>query len=345
MNQDIKSYDEYYRENYKYDIPAGQERAHMVGALLLPVLRNDLKAVEKLILLMRDTAFWLIKKALEPCNTRFKNIDTLEDVMEEVTGEMRRACRRGFPEYVTEDGFYGYMYRLVEKSAIRFVKKYTKNQEFDESFEAKLQESGEGFIYKLYTNEDVSGIQQIKEDIILEFIKTIGEAGIEPHRIITYCYACLLPIVFKSTQNETVLLKMDAMSGRAYPEKTSGYEWDSRKDRFILWGEIARRSGVLLNWAVDAMFAQNVDFLQAEFQRVYNMEPIGDVELKWGTIFYENLESDCKNKKEKDVVITSDFTRDAIKNWPNRVSVKIYGEVRKKFMADEYYEAMASCYR
>ena len=282
INSKIISFDEFYRKNYKDDIEDDKERERKVGALMYPALRNDGKAIGEIVGLVIDPSFRVVFNVLKSFGNLYMSIDILEDLMQEIPEIMRARFFRGIPEKVAEDELLKYLLGTIKNSVREILRKgyekEAKNQSLEENMENGLPEpSVSGF-------EDSDELWVIKNDIITYFVDQIMNTASEPHAVITYCYASLLPIIFKSTQNEELLKVMDGMSGRKYKEKTSGYQWNEKKGRFELFGEIARRSEVLMKWAVDAMYDMAVDFLQEEVQDTYNMEPLGDTVFEW--IFY-----------------------------------------------------------
>ncbi len=193
--------------------------------------------------------------------------------------------------------------------------------------------------------ENYEETKDFKDQMLAYCIECLMNTNTEPHKAVTYCYANLLPMIFKSTQNEQVLQKMDWMSGRRYTKKTSSFKWNPKKERFELIGEISRDSETLMKWAIDAMWDMSVEFLQNEVQETYNMEPIGNTTFAWGQDFRENLLKKYDDvRRERDVVITSEFPEVNIKNWPVRLGASLYKQTREHFMRDEYYESVASKY-
>lgn len=356
MDENITSFDALYRKYYKDDIENDKERERLVGELMMPALQNDDEAIGNIISLMIDPSFAVVRNVLFQWGERFRSLELMQDLMQEVTELMKRIFFRGIPESVKEEELLKYLLGAVQKNTF---------QKLSKNFEKEIKSlSDDGDIEKekdAHINQRVKKLkssvpqeaepgegekeQDFKSKMIDYFMECFMNTEIEPHKAVTYGYATLLPMMFKSTQNEQVLQEMDAMSGRRYSKKTSSYKWNSRKERFELTGEIARASSVLMKWAIDAMWEMTVDFLQKEIQETYNMEPIGNAAFEWGQAFKANLLKDYDEKrKEKDIVITSEFSELNMKNWPVRLAASLYKKTREHFMEEEYYETVASDY-
>lgn len=343
INSKITSFDEFYRKNYKDNIEDDKEREQKVGELMHLALRNDGKAIGEIVELVIDPSFRVVLNVLKSAGNLYMSIDILEDMMQEIPEILRARFFRGIPEKVAEDELLKYLLGTVKNSVREILRKgyekEAKHQSIEENMENGVQEPS------VFESQDFDNLWDFKNDIIAYFIDQIMNTTKEPYVVITYCYACLLPIIFKATQNEDVLHVMDEMSGRRYKEKTSGYRWSEKKDRFELYGEIARKSDILMKWVVDAMYDMKIDFLQEEVKNTYNMEPLGNTVFEWGDFFKDNLQRNYDDRrKKKDIVITSEFDMNTMKNWPKRFSVSLYKKTKKHFMTEEYYEEVASEY-
>lgn len=343
MGVTINSFDDLYRRYYKDDIASDKERERLVGELMMPALKNNREAVTEIIELMIDPSFAVVRNAMFEKGNLYKSLDLMEDMMQEVAEIVQRCFFRGIPETVAEGELLKYLLGAVRNATRQKLQRNYEKEAKNPSLE-KEEEDGVLQIEEK-EQEEPKGASDLKDEIITYFVKCLTDEESEPHKVITYSYASLLPMIFKGTQNEEVLQEMDQMSGRYYKKKTSSFQWNERKERFELTGEISRSSGNLMKWAVDAMWGMTVDFLQNEVQETYNMEPIGNTAFAWGKAFRRNLVKDYNAEmKEKDVVITSEFTVLSMKNWPLRLGASLYKKTREHFMNEDYYECVASQY-
>lgn len=346
MDKEIRTFDDLYRHRYKDNITGDKEREKMVGELMMLALQNDSGAVKRIVELMIDPSFAVVKNALLEKGELYHSIEIMEDMMQEVPEIIMKLFFRGIPEKVTEAELLKYLLGAVKNGTRQKLQKHYEKEAKNPSLD-KWKEDGMPLPKEVEEGEEKASEEEdsLKDDMISYYIKCLMDTKTEPHKAVTYGYATLLPIVFKSTQNEQVLQEMDVMSGRFYHKKTSSYRWNPRKERFELTGEIARDSMVLMKWAVDAMCKLSVDFLQKEMEETYNMEPIGNTTFVWGDDFRKNLLKEYdEDRKEKEVVITSEFSEVNMKNWPVRMSAVLYKETRKHFMNEEYYTDVASRY-
>lgn len=343
INSDITSFDEFYRKNYKDNIVSDKERERKVGELMYSALRNDGRAIGEIVELVIDPSFRVVLNVLKEAGNLYLSIDLLEDMMQEIPEIMRARFFRGIPEKVAEEELLKYLLGTVKNSIREILRKNYEKEAKNPSLEQRIEN---GFPELAVSDwEDSDELWEIKNDMITYFIDRVMNTTEEPHKVITYCYASLLPMIFKSTQNEEVLKVMDGMSGRKYKEKTSGYRWNEKKQKFELYGEIARKSNILMKWAFDAMYDMTVEFLQEEVQDTYNMEPVGGAIFAWGDEVRDNLQKDYDNtRKKKDIVITSEFDKNTIKNWPVRFGISLYEKTRKHFMTEEYYDEVVAEY-
>jgi hypothetical protein len=274
----------------------------------------------------------------------YRSLDLIEDMMQEVPEIIRGCFFRGIPEEITEDRLLKYLLGTVKNSTRKNLYKNFEKEAMNSSLE-QSEEEGEMFP-DTSQNEELEETRDLKREIITYFISCLMETNEKPYKAVTYSYASLLPMIFKGTQNEAVLKKMVEMSARRGNEKSGGYIWKERKERFELTGEISRNSDNLLKWAIDAMWDRTTDFLQQEVSEIYNMEPIGDAEFRWGKAFCKALEEDYDEKRKiRDIVIASEFTTLGMKNWPTRLENSLYRRTREHFMNETYYDFVASQYQ
>lgn len=343
MDTQITSFDALYNRRYKDNIENDKEREKLVGKLMLPALKNDQSAIKKIIELMIDPSFAVIRNTILKYGDLYRSLDLMEDMMQEVAGMITKCFFRGISESVKEEELLKYLLGMIRHSTQKILDKNYKREALHQSIEN--EEENKRVQQMELMEEETEEERKLKNDMIAYFIQCLMETEVEPHKVVTYSYASLLPMIFKGTQNEKVLLKMDKMSGRKYEKKTSSFKWNSRKERFELTGEISRSGDKLMKWAIDVMYDMSVDFLQNEVQDIYNMEPIGNITFMWGSAFCKNLDKMYdKNRRERDIVITSEFTELTMKNWPVRLGASLYKKTRKHFIEEVCYEEVALQY-
>ncbi len=335
---------EVYQNYYQYSPSDGVNRAEEVGKLLLPFMQNSQEALSKVILLMNDPGYKAVKAYLAGKDRRFQEVTVIDDIMQNTGMEIMRMAFRGVPEWVTEEGFYGYLLNTYKTQAKHEVTARSKKERLDDSYEERTETgfdilSGEEGFDSTWENAFQEEKNRIEEIAVAAFVNGLAESDVDPHKIVTYCYASLLPVLYKDSKNEKFLNTINEISGRKYNIKTSGYSPDKG-----IFGEIARSSDVLMKWAVDAMYDMEVDFLQQEAENLYNMAPLAGQKLKWGREFNWNLDKQYKNKAIRNIVITSEFGTNTINNWPSRFVAVLYRQIVENCMKNREFVEYAKEY-
>lgn len=351
-NMDIQ---EHYHKFYEYPKQkesatsrlSGKERKDKVTSLYDAVMRNDKNALEEVILLVSDPGFWIVYNKLLSHDARYHSLVFIDDLMQDIRMKIVKKAHRGFvskkenTSEVEKNNFYMQLLGIFEHSVLESVRKNWKTEGNWDSYEEKVEIQGdflvqkkEGKIVSPESNLFLQEKEKMQNTIVGLFIKRLADSSLDPHKIVTYCYTSLLPLVFKSSRRPEFLAKVNDISGRNGQKKTSGYSYEDG----VLYGEIMRNSTVLLNWALDAMYGENVDFLQGECAGLYNEEPLADTKLVWGEDFRQNLEKYVvTDKKEKEIIITDDFGGLNIKNWSIRVQMAVYKKMEKDLFANDRF--------
>jgi hypothetical protein len=92
---------------------------------------------------------------------------------------------------------------------------------------------------------------------------------------------------------------------------------------------------------MDAMSRKTTGFLSDEFEELYTDEPIIGSPFAWGANYRFALQEEYCNKIVNDTIITEDFPRMTIKNWPIRVGKRLYEETKKRMLADKEFRKSA----
>ncbi len=324
----------YYRLYYYYEIPQGEEPGTAVNALYDSVMRNDKDALGQVLRILSSNTYFLVCKRLDSRGNATK--DNVDDVMQNVRMEILKKAFRGFPEYVGEDNFYPYLIGIVENCA----KSFRQNAGGPSWKERYFQEGGQAQAERLLASEEEEAknpeafmLQEekaaLEQEILKRFMASLQETELPPYQVLTYCYAVLIPQLFKKSQKKEFLSRIDGLSGRRCQPPNSHYNEEKR----CLEGEIARDSVVLIKWALDAMHGQKVFQLDGEFQDLYSMEKIAEVEFQWGSPYQANLKKDCNGMPISQLAITEAFQKNAIKNWPIRVARSLLADTEKRMAA------------
>ena len=86
---------------------------------------------------------------------------------------------------------------------------------------------------------------------------------------------------------------------------------------------------ILLNFAFSVMDQETVGALSQEFLELYRMEPLQEGEFAWGQAYQGHLEEVKEGKQVKELVVTEDFARNAVKNWPIRVAKSLLNDTEQ----------------
>lgn len=330
-----KSISEYYNQHYRYDLPENKKPGEAVNSLFERVERNDQEALEEVLKILSSNTFYLVLRRLSDCgNVIVENVD---DVLQNVRLEVIKAAFRGFSERVTQDGFYGYLLGMTEK-CIKNYRKRLENKNTKEQYDTKncsvldaMETAGRK--ERSDNPEDMVVMrnqQRDGDDIIHFYLTALRGTEEKPYKVLAYCYAVLLPQLFKKSCNSRFKRKIGTISSRNGRPPFSYYN----EEKNCLEGEIARKSAILINWAMGAMEGQRVEELDKEFLELYKEEPLNEEEFLWGKPYSKNMEKIEHNKPIKFLVITKEFSQNAIKNWPIRVAERLRDETGRLVQKD-----------
>lgn len=321
MTDDIR---EHYNLYYRYDLKPGNDAAETVNHLYDAVMRNDKDALAEVIQILSDKTYFLAAKRLHASG--IFELEALDDVMQEIKTEIFKKAFRGFPEKVTEEGFFGYLVSMAEICCINYKKKYfgkkeqLLNKQEEEDFFGQIQDDW---------NMEESCVKRERRLVIQSILEFYTEAlsGIEapPYQVLTYCYAVLIPQLLKKTCNPELLMQVNTISKGNGGKSDSLYNESSSR----LEGEIARDSVILMNWAMNAMHGLASGALNQEFLEIYRLEPLGSREFCWGEAYESNMNEIYLGTLVKELVITDAFPKNTMKNWPIRIAKNLLHETEK----------------
>ncbi len=336
MKQDSKAF---YRERYLMVIHDGEDVVEVVNNLAESIMRNDSEAMDVVCRVIYykfyDLALYYAKKsAWSP--------DYADAILDQACEDFFKLCIRGLQESVLTQGIYGLLQNTVYHAYLHMI---NKNKIYSQKtqFENENSDDIERINAKNKRNENISTdmlsnlIEKEEAYSDKKVIDFFRQALIEnkevPYQIVTYCYASLLPLMFKESQNPDFLKNINIMSARG-----NGNSWYSDGK---IGGDIGRKSFVLLNWALDAMNAQKTGELSAEFERLYQQEPVVGLPFCWGKEYLSALKKKCDDKKIEDIVITDEFETVRIKNWSARVGKHLYEDTKKRMSMDKEFRRFA----
>lgn len=325
-----------YEQNYHYIFSSDNNSADVVNSLYERIMRNDKQALEEVLKILGSNTYYLVYKRLSAYG--MGSVENVDDLMQGIRLKIAQLAFRGFPGEVTEENFYGYLIGIVENS-IKEYKKADGRRKRKEQYETEeysvFDYLGESESNTLDNPEKVllaKEQESFEQRILHSYEQALKNTNILPCRVLTYCYAILLPQLFKKSKNPAFLSKVEKLSSRKNKVANSTYNRECN----CLEGEITRNSVILINWALDAMHKQKVSELSREFQDLYREEPLTKEEsdFAWGAAYVDNMQSACNGKFMKDVVIPEDFQKLQIKNWPGRVAYALFLETEKYVQSD-----------
>lgn len=338
---------EHYNNYYRYELSAGEDPVDIVNSLFIPVMKNDKEALNKVLRIISGRTYYKVCNMLDEVNRA--TLENVDDVMQNARLEITKLAFRGFPERVSEDGFYGYLYKIFvvctnnfkkinKKLNAREVYETEKTDEEGASIEGDVFDNIESDYFKI-NRESVTEKQmlikekrQIYDEILGRYIKVLQDSQLEPHQLMTYCYAILIPQLIKKTDNIKLLNQVEKLSMRK--SHTANSYYDAKENK--LKGKIARDSVILVNWAIEAMYRMKVEQLDDEFQELYSLEKVADTDFRWGLPFKENMERINKTTEtiERKVVITEAYSETTIKNWPPRVAESLLKNTEEQLLEE-----------
>lgn len=318
----------HYSQYYKYELPNGKQPDEVVNRLYDRVMRNDAEALEEVIKIFSSKVYSYVKNQLGSFGTE----ENIEDLMQDINMQVVMKVFRGFPEDFDSEKFYIYLWGIAKHSVKKYLKKKINVREQYDTEESSVFDllQGTDDTSEHVNPENIVIFQdkkQEKTEILSFYFEALRKTKAVPYQVMTYCYAILLPSLFKMSSNPYFLRQIDVICGR------NGKAPNSRYNSFLnrVEGEVARKSSILVNWAIEAMDKQKVEELDQEFLFLYNMVPLTGETLVWGEYYRNFMEQ--KDKKLgipiRKIVITESFSRNRIKNWPERVAAALYRDTEE----------------
>lgn len=329
---------EHYRLYYQYNLPSSQQPGDVVNGLFDRVMRNDKKAASEVIKILSSNTFYLVVKRLRACG--INDMDSVDDLMQDIRVEVLRQAFRGFPAKVTQEGFFGYLLSMVEiccrnyrrrifKEGKSLLKDLEDKNEFVSAHAAEENENENALADSpeviIFNNEQL----KVYRNILDFYIEALKETAEPPYQVLTYCYAILIPQLIKRTHNEKLLRMVNQLSSRD-GKQVSCYN----EEKGCLEGEITRKSINMINWAISAMSGQRADALGQEVIEIYGMEPLTLGKFEWGSSYEQNMEKIYDGEVMREIILTNKYATVRMKNWPPRIAQKLMEATRNKAMKD-----------
>ncbi len=328
---------EHYRQYYQYTLPPKETPCTAVNNLYDSVMRNEKTALEQMLRILSSSVYNMICSRLE--KTGDDTLENIDDVMQDILIEVLKKAFRGFPSYVKKDNLYPYLIRLAENRIENFKRENCeiKNHErynTEEYSILNVMENNKTSSSAALEKKVLQNEKNIARNIILiNYIAALQESKHPPYQLLTYCYAVLIPQLFKKTTKKELLCQIDAISGRKSMPPNSHYN----EEKNCLEGDITRNSSILLKWALSAIYKQTVGQLNQEFLSLYNIEKIADIAFQWGIHYQENMEKEYENVPMRQVIITEMFEESSIKNWPQRIAASLLRAVEQQLLSQKEF--------
>ncbi len=343
---------DHYRNYYRYgkDDMDEETARDTVNRLFAEVLKNDQRAVEDVLRIVREQAYYKIVVRQVRKYPQIATLDHVDNAMQQASLEYLEKSMTNFENFTGGD-FYAYSISFFRYSVLGYMNKYyhkvdKKETMLDEDERIENEQlgerqAGENPEQKVEDKED----EEFKDGIIRQYIQTLEASGIKPYKLVTYCYADILPMVLKDHgMNQELLEWVNRLN---IPGERKKSEADSATGE--IRGLIAREGRSLIKWAMVAMHKKDVCHLSDEFTEIYNLRPLAGMNFCWGNKFKEALNVPDKKQDRNDMkigrlVITEDFPLDRIKNWPERTYRQLCKETVPKIMKDKKLKDMAVQY-
>lgn len=329
----------FYRERYLAVIHDGDDPAEVVNNLAKDLMRNDPEAMDVVCRVIYYKFYDLAAGyAKQSCWTS----DYADIILDQACEDFFKMCIRGLQESVLTKGIFGLLHNVVFHAYHHVL---NKNKTYSQKTQFKNNESDDIEKINARKNQEENILSDVLMDVlekeewesdkkVLDFFRQALSDNKEiPYQMITYCYTSLLPMMFKESSDTLFKENINRMSARG-----QGKSW-FREDK--IGGEISRNSSTLLKWAMEAMNEQTTGFLCEEFEKLYQQEPIVGMPFAWGTSFLQALIRQYNGKKVKDIVITDEFQRLRIKNWPARVEMRLYEDTKRRMCRDKEFRKLA----
>lgn len=336
MKQDSRTY---YRERYSEVIHAGEDPAEVVNALAERLMRNDPEAMDVVCRVIYYKFYDLAVRYAQRLKWTSDYVDT---ILDQACEEFYKMCIRGLGESVLTQGVFGLLYKAVYYAYRHIINeniKYFQNTQFESNDADDIEKMNAKNNQEDNISSDVLGDVLAEEEAdcdkrVLEFFRQALMDNKEiPYQMITYCYASLLPLMFKESSDDRFKENINDLSARG-----KGNSWFKDGET---GGDINRNSFILLKWAVEAMNEQTTGFLSEEFEKFYMQEPIVGIPFSWGASYRHALKDKYEGKAAKDIVITEEFDTLRIKNWPSRVGMRLYEDTKRRMCQDKEFRKAA----
>lgn len=328
MNNELITH---YNDCYQYPLPEGIHPADAVTGLFDRIIQGDKTAGEQAVRILSANTYYLVVDRLSKCAA--PTISDMDNVMQDVRMQILKLFFRGIPQKITKDGFYGYLLNLVERRIKDYQRKMGRQSM------SEVSATGENGMLDALSAQPAAPEQSDPEliclmderrdairQVIHYYLLALKETEMPPQQVLTYCYATLLPQLFKKSVNPDFLERVEQISGRNDRPPSSWYNKEEKR----LEGDIARDSVVLMKWTFNAMEQMCIKELNAEFLELYHMEPLNKEDFSWGKTFVENMQQRQEGIPLEQVVILEKYSKHAIKNWPVRVADSLLEETEKR---------------
>ncbi|MBU5477683.1 hypothetical protein KQI69_00515 [Eubacterium sp. MSJ-13] len=336
MNKDSRIY---YRERYSEVIHAGDDPVEVVNSLVKQLMQNDPEAMD---VVCRVIYYKFYDLAVRYAQQSKWTSDYVDVILNEACENFYRMCTRGLDESVLTQGVFGLLYKAVYYAYRHIINeniKYSQKTQFENDDADDIEKINAKKNLEDNITSDVLGDVLTREEdacdkkVIDFFRQALMENKEIPYQMITYCYASLLPMMFKESSDDLFKENINDLSSRG-----KGHSWF--KDGKI-GGDINKNSSILLKWAVDAMNEKTTGFLSEEFENLYQKEPIVGMPFSWGVSYQLALKEEQNGRLNKDIVITDEFDILRIKNWPSRVEMRLYEDTKKRMYQDKEFRKSA----
>lgn len=329
---------EHFRQYYQYKNMDNETAKNRVNELFPKIVLNDRAAFNEALCIIREKVYFNVCKKLSA--TSFASLEHVDDAMQYASVEYTKKSITNFDSFAG-DNFYAYSLKFFDNWFLNYIRRHYKKvasieTELDEKENIEKNKMNKYKMNKANPEQKHMDKEQdwFKKECIQCFIQVLEASEIVPYQLITYCYASILPLILKNHCGIKELLKWINKLNVPDREKTSWADLDTGE----IGGMITRKSKYLVDWAINAMYKKNVEYLSQEFTDIYNIRPLAGVSFVWGNEFIKALSMSAPSKYEVDtvgeLVITDKSDKDAIKNWPSRVFKVLLYETSVKIMED-----------
>ena len=325
----------HYNEHYVYKNMDAETAKARVNELFLLVQKNDQQAFEEVLHIIREKVYWMVCRKMKL--TSFGTIENIDDAIQHASLEYAKKSMTNF-DNLKHDNFYAYSLdffnRWTENYISRYYNKISLETELDVS--VNLKDNADNDETNMENPEQKclkEKKEEYKNEFIRNFIQTLEASLIEPYKLITYCYECILPAILKDNHGIRELLDWINKLNIPGKAKTSWANLETGE----IGGFITRKNTYLLKWAINAMYKKKVNYLAEEFTNIYNIRPLDEMPFQWGDSFQNAL---CMPgnfdghsiAKIGEVVITDEFEESSLHNCASRTGKKLRNETLCKII-------------